>query len=811
MTVNNRRYVRILVILALLSVGWIPAAGQSVQRIASPDGVFYYQPAASVFGTEAAWVNPAGLGRYTASSFQVIGDYFDGNIVKSWGFVTQAERLTTTFRRVKNPAGDDYSEWIFGAGVPLGASATIGSAYSYYSEGPGFYRHLHSWTVGVQGQGQGVVSWGAVFSNLNRAIIDGNRTEIEQRYSLAYRPTGQKVTLSADMFLSTKTKFKNAEYVYQLEYVPVDGFFIDGLIDSHRNFGVGVRVNLINYFAGFKSRFTRKANGLGTSLYVGVTNLRQPSIIAQPKRLLAVNIEGQGLENPPQPVFGRKPMSYATVLFQLYRAAQDPSISRVLVQLGDLRLGMGKAQELREAILQIRSNHKRVICYVSDPRNLSYYIASAADSILIPTVSMLELVGLRTELTFYAGTLEKLGVKIDMVQIGDYKSAAETYTRKSASEANREQANRLLDDIYDQFVSAIADGRHLTADSVKRAIDSGPFTSVKAKDAGLVDGVCYPDELEQYGFAGSRLISLDSYIRDTLVNYDWGRKPVLAVVVAEGEITDDNAGLTPLSRSGGVTPSPFQQALSRAEHDPRVKGIVLRIDSPGGGALASDAIYRSAKLASERKPFVVSMGGVAASGGYYIAMPADRVFADPATITGSIGIFGGKADLSGLYKKIDLNKELLTRGKFSAMMSMIRPFTDEERAKYFEELKAFYDHFVELVSGNRRLTADSVNHLGAGRVWTGREALYNGLVDELGGLQQTLEYTANRLGIADRYTVDYYPRRRPLFILPAQPFWGFLAGLFVQRGGRSEDTLSDLLPLAGETVYARLPYDITIE
>jgi protease-4 len=796
--------------------GWLFSAAtvadaQPVKRIQPPSSVFYYQPAASVFGTEAIWINPGALGRYTAAGAQAMADYFDGDYAESWGWAVQARQLANAYRRIKNPTGDDYEEWVFAAGVPIGQAASIGGSYRYFGRGPAYFRKLHSWTIGLQGQGQGPLSWGAVFSNLNRAMVEGERTETEQRYSLSYRPKGQRVTLSADMFLSTKTKFKNSEFVYHIEVVPKDGLFVSGFVDSHKNWEIGVRANLVRYFSGFRSRISRSGHGMGTTTFVGSTTLRQPSVVKQPLRQLSVHVSGEGSENPPRPIFGPQPLSFATVLSSLYRAAYDPSIKEILVRCENVSIGFAKAQELRDALALIRKQGKRVICHLSDPGNLSYFVATECDSIFIPPVSQLNLVGLKAELSFYAGTLEKLGVKIDLLRIGDYKTAAETYTRKSASDANREQVNRLLDDLYDQFVSAIADGRRLTADSVRKVIDQGPFTSAEALKLGLVDGLCYSDEMGSNRAGSVRTISLNQYLTDTLVNYDWRTRPVLAVVVAEGDINSDGAPLTPFGSAGGVTPGPMRRALETAEKDSRVKGIVVRIDSPGGAALASDDIYHFIKKASRRKPVIVSMANLAASGGYYIAMPGDRVFADPATITGSIGIFGGKADLSGLYEKISLTKELYTRGQFSGMMSSIRPFTEEERAKYLAQLQAFYGHFVELVAGNRSLPTDSIDHLGRGRVWTGREALYNGLVDELGGLQQSLDYTANRVGLGTDYAVEFYPRRRPWFILPASPLFGIVAGLFGRREAASASTLSEALPDIDDAVYARLPFDITIQ
>ncbi|MEW6051287.1 MAG: signal peptide peptidase SppA [Candidatus Zixiibacteriota bacterium] len=784
--------------------------GQTVKRIAQPEGVFYYQPAASVFGSEAVWVNPAGLGRFNSSSMQVMADYFDGDVARSWGWVVQADRLSTAFRYLDDQFGGNFKEWVFAGGMPVGGMFNLGLSYRYFPDGPGSYDGQHNWTIGAQGNTRGVISWAAVYSNLNRSKVNGERTETEQRYSLAYRTWQDRLTLAVDAFLSTKTQFNNADFVYHAELSPRAGLYVNGFVDSDRGWQIGLRVNILRQFAGFKSRFSRGGDGRGTTAFIGTTHLMQPSLITRPQRPLAISLAGELPENPPRPVFGRSTIPFISLVRTLYRAADDPSVSALQVSVGPYAGGFAKTQEIREALQRARQKGKRVICHLSEPGNLSYYLACAADSILISPVSRLNLVGLRTELTFYGGTLEKLGARIDMVRIGDYKSAAEIYTRSAATEENREQVNRLLDDVYDQFVAGIAQGRGLSEDSVRSIIDHGPFTSVDALTAGLVDGLCYPDEFKSAAGSKARMQSLGQYMADTVMSDRWEKQPSLAVVVAEGEITSDGGDISPFGRAGDVTPTPMRQALEQAVADSRVKGIILRVDSPGGSALASDEILHSIAKAATKKPLVVSMGNVAASGGYYVALSGRHLFADHGTITGSVGIYGGKADLSGLYQKIALGKELYTRGRFAGMMSTVRPFTDEERSKYYSQLKAFYDHFVSLVAENRSLPSDSVDKLGQGRVWSGSEALSAGLIDEIGGIKKAADFLNERLGLGDAYTVEVYPRRRPLVMLPAAPLVGAVVRVFTGRN--PVEQLADIADLPAEgMLLARLPFDITIE
>lgn len=780
------------------------------ERLSQPDGIFYYQPAASVFGAEALWVNPAGLSAYKADGIQLISDYRDGDWFKNKGVLLYRQRKALAYRTLEQPFDSTTKEWIVGLGLEMGASFEFGTSYRWISKGPSIYDGQKQWTIGLMRRPGGPLSWGIVIGNLNRHKIGGERTETELRYSLGYRPLGDKLTLAADAILSTKTRFKNADFIYHAEVTPKSGIYLNGLVDSHRNFELGVRVNLLQNFVGAKSRFNRSGNDRGTTMYVGTTSLRQPSVIPESPRRLIVPLSSFGEENPAKPVFGRSAPSFVDLILTLYRASSDSRVQEVLIKADGLGLSFAQAQEVRQAIGQLRASGKRVVFFDGLPGNLSYYLASAADRVIIPPVCQVNLVGLRAELTFYTGTMEKLGVHADLVRIGDYKTAAEPYTRTAASEENKAQLNRLMDNLFDQLTQGIAEGRKISTDSVKRLIDAGPFTSKEAKDFGLVDELAYYAHFVKESKPRLKNIDYSAYVRDTVATGSWQSAPILALVVADGEIVGKYSGGSPMDSDPRITVGTMARAFEQARGDRKVRGIVFRVDSPGGDALASDAISQSTLAAARKKPLVVSMGGVAASGGYYVAIPAKRLFADPATITGSIGIFGGKIDMSGLYQKIGLGKELFTRGKYAGWLSSSRPFTDDERAKYLHHLTAFYDQFIALAGKHRGLSADSVDKLGRGRVWTGQEALSNGLIDELGGLWESLEYLRQQEGITN-YKVEVYPRRRPLFLLSSPKLVRSLVRA-VLGGESGDDSVGELAGLSTDArVMARLPYDVVIQ
>ncbi|MFH1687788.1 MAG: signal peptide peptidase SppA [bacterium] len=799
------RYCRGLV--CVLMAALLPAAVVA-ERVNPVDGVFYYQPAASVFGAEAAWINPAGLAAYRASGFQLLADYADDSFAKSWGWVANSERLATAYRRVDSPSGDDWQEYVFASAVKLGDLLHVGGSYRYYKTAPDYRARQHSWNLGFAFGSRNGFKMGAVFSNLNHARDSlGIGTETEMRYSLAYRPFGPKLTLAADMFLSTGTRLSHADYIYHARIDTERGIFIEAAIEPDDSWQVGLRFDLNRYFAGARSHFSSAGHDR-TTVFVGATSLRQRSMIGEPARRLELGIGGALSENPPQPILGRERLSFTRMLLDIYRAAEDPSISEMVLGLRGSRLGFGRTQELRQALEQFQAEGKTITCHLSQAGNLDYYLASVCDRILIDPVSRLNLVGLKVELTFLGGTLDKLGAGVEMVQIGEHKSAAEKYSRADASEANRAQINRLLDDLYDQFVDGIAAARSLSPDSVRNIIDNGPFTSEEALAAGLVDGLSYRDDLAKDYLRPMTTISFRQYLSDTLLNDGWPTRPQVGVIVADGEIDNSDQQIPCVSQGDKITPGSMRKAVKQMASNPSVRGVILRVDSPGGLALAGEEMYHTLEKATRTRPLVVSMANQAASGGYYIAMPGKRIFADPATLTGSIGIFAGKPDLSRLYEKLDLGKELFVRGRYAGMMTWMRPFTDDERAKFASHIEAFYDHFVDLVATNRAMPYDSINALAQGQVWTGREALDNGLVDELGGLKQALQYTAERLDL-DQYGVALYPEHRPWIELPGQSFLRPLAAL-VGLGHSANNIGTALMPF-DEGIYARLPFDLTIE
>lgn len=797
---------KFIYVIVLCFISFIPSL--KAHRLIIPDGVYYYKPASTVYGVESIWSNPAGLARFNNSEFRLITDFTNNSSSNNYGLALNLNQLGLAWQRF-HLNGEKLTDYSITSAFKLGSSLTGGSRYRVISGGDGYLDNLKQWDFGLSGKIGDMLRFGSLFSNLNHARVNDQKTETEMRYSLAIRPFDNLLTLSTDMFLSTGQRLRSADFIYQAEINPTAGLYISAFVTSSKDFQIGLRTNILNYIAGSQSNYNKSGRHQRTSLYLGSTNLRQPSLVKMSPRILNLKLSGVPAENPPRPIIGKKRRSYLNLLLDLKRASEDPSINKVMIYLNNFQCGFAQAQELIESISTLRKKGKLVYCHLSLAGNISYYIASACDKIFMPPVSQLNLVGLKAELSFYGKSLEKIGIKADVVRHGDYKSAPERLTRDHASDENKEQINRLLDVLYNQFIRAIAHGRNLSNDSLKSIVNNGPFTSLETIQAGLIDSLIYADELSDLLKQDNKYISLAKYHNDTLADESWKQIPYIGVIVASGEVSYSPNGLSIFSSQTDVTPTIMKTAFTQASHDNSIKAVLFRINSPGGDALAGDEIYHEADKFARKKKLYVSFGNVAASGGFYIAMAGEKIFVSPATITGSIGIFGGKVDLSALYEKLEIGKELYTRGKYAGMMSSIKPFTEDEREKYRDQMMAMYGRFVDLVADNRSLSKDSVEQLGQGKVWVGEEALKNKLVDSQGGFVEALDYVVNQNSFAD-YRIKLLPEKNPFIIWPGQSWYNSLVKIFMENKNPLDNlklrnlTESDLLMM-------RLPYDIIIE
>ena len=547
-----------------------------------------------------------------------------------------------------------------------------------------------------------------------------------------------------------------------------------------------------------KRRFAVLFTVLGIAVFLSMAGLgllylavgREPNVPAD--ATLVLRVGGNLSEMAPADVVGylrgaRAP-TVRSIVENLRKAKVDSRIRAVLVKpIGFSSPYWGKVQEVRDAMLDFKESGKPLYAYLEYGGDREYYLATAADKVYLMPSTSLDLIGVATYQLFLKGTLDKIGAIPDLHRIGQYKTAVNTFTESGYTAAHREMDEALNRDLFNQIVGGIAAGRKKDEADIRQLIDQGPFLPEDALRAGLVDDVQYEDQVNTklQGQGEPRQIDGDDYARVSGTSLGLNNGPRLAIIYVAGTITSGKSGYDPVN--GAVIGSEtLIEYIRQARRDERVRGIVLRIDSPGGSASASDAVWRELMIAKnerEDRPIVASMSDLAASGGYYIALPAQLIVAQPSTLTGSIGIFGGKVVTGGVYEKLGARIESTSIGKHAEIESPVRRYTPDEVKKLDEQLQAFYDQFVEKVAASRHSTPEQIDAMAQGRVWTGRQAKDRGLVDALGGLDRAIELTKERAKIPAGSGVELvvYPPKRSLFEILSGQLNGTNESLAVSR------------------------------
>ncbi len=488
---------------------------------------------------------------------------------------------------------------------------------------------------------------------------------------------------------------------------------------------------------------------IGVAVIVSAFRKGEPSI--RDNSVLALRVAGTlpdyTPDDPFKRFFGGPEQSLTGLVMQFKKAKVDKRIKAILLDVDMSGVGWAKAEELRDAIADFRTSGKPVYAYIEFGLNKEYYIATACDKIVVPPPGELFITGLAADVMFFRGSLDKLGIYPDIFQIGKYKSVGDMFTQKKMTDAHREYVNSLLDDLFNRYIAGIAQARHKSPEDVRKLIDDAPYNAAKAKEAGLIDEAVYHDELEREVKASLGYKDSDQVVPVRASDYrdvspeslglNKGEK--VAVIYATGDI---GSGRSENSPSGGqsIGSDTLAKALTDAAADKSIKAIVMRVDSPGGSGLASDIIWHAVDAANQKKPVVVSMSDVAASGGYYISASASKILAQPSSITGSIGVVAGKPVLRGLYDWLGISNEYVLRGKEAGMFRETEKFSDDERAKFEDWIKTtYYNDFVPKVAKGRHKDPKDVDAVGQGRVWTGAQAKDRGLVDEFGGLDRAIE------------------------------------------------------------------------
>lgn len=498
-----------------------------------------------------------------------------------------------------------------------------------------------------------------------------------------------------------------------------------------------------------------------------------------------ITLKGTLPETPGQVgLFAELEQNLAQFLERFDRAAGDKDIAAVIVEVRNPSIGRGKVEELRAAIRRLREIGKPVIAELETGTSVDYLIAAACDQIVMPESGVLMIPGVRAEVTHFKGLLDRLGIEADMMQMGDFKGAAEPFTRTEMSPEYRQQLESVIDDIYRQLVDTMAADRKLDAAKIRALIDQGLITPVEAHQAGLIDGVVYREGLRsqlQKKLAVDELTFVENYAKrkveddfsgmlgmirlfELMMGVDRSKRSSsakkVAVIYASGMIMPGKSSAGLLGETMGS--DTLVKAINKAAQDKTVIALVLRVDSPGGSALASDLIWQAIRRCD--KPVVASMGDTAASGGYYISMGCDKIFAEAGTLTGSIGVVGGKLALGGMFQKIGVHTDIISRGQNSGLLTTESRFSDSERAAWKKMMEEIYRQFVSKAAEGRKMSVEELTQLAGGRIWTGCQAQEKRLVDEVGTLKDAIAEAKKLAGIPADEKVELLTLPEPVNI-----------------------------------------------
>lgn len=540
-------------------------------------------------------------------------------------------------------------------------------------------------------------------------------------------------------------------------------------------------------------------------IMAGVANFRNRILS---NTVLIVDVRGVIAEEAPRNFFREITQGSVKIMSDLLeaidRAALDGRINGLVLRVDGGKMNMAKLQELRGRIHKFNQSGKFSAVFLESSTNRSYYLASACQSITLVPKSILGIRGMMAESTFLRGTLDKLGIEADFFHTGEYKSASNLLTEKAYTREHRESVETLLRDWYGKFLLGVAKDRNLKVARVANLVEQAPYTSQEALEVGLVDEVAYKDQfnekIKELNRGSEEYTSVGRYLGQTAAEGDLR----VAVVYASGTITTGESSEDPVLGMvlGSAT---LSKHLKTAREDESLEAVILRVDSPGGSAVASEIIRREVELTQKEKPVVVSMSDVAASGGYWIAMGADRIVAQPGTVTGSIGVVSGKLNIKGLYGKLGMSKDYVALTENGTIEWPFQSYTQPQRTVVMRLMQGYYESFKAGVSKGRNLSLAEVEKIAQGRVWSGEKALQLGLVDELGGMDVAVRWAKKLANVPEEEKVKLVRITTSKTMI--SEFWNALESILVLRPRLAQETLKRVTNFIMEgPVWVFLPF-----
>lgn len=649
----------------------------------------------------------------------------------------------------------------------------FGIGYSYASSDVRQYDGYSSFTSGLLLRPARWLSMGYMLKDFNTPRMDGARVKRRELYSASLRPFREWMTLTFDAGRYPGEAFHREDFSLTCALrAPHDiSIFARGDFDGVFSFGASAPIGFqSNQYSAMVFDYYGAASGDRapgvSSAGIMFTDEKYASSVMASKAFLSITLREEVNETEPGRLFAGARPSFFDMAGAVREAAADPGIGGILLRIDGSPLGFAQTQELREELNNFRKSGKKVIAFVSSPGNSEYYLATAADTICCAPNTMLELSGLAAEVYFFKGALDKIGVKVESVSKGKYKSFNEPLTRNRMSDEYRENLVALLSDLNAQYVDAIAADRNIPREKIDRQFAKGGMIPDEAQREGFVDAVAYPDDVENSlvrGYDGMRLkVNLNDYVAQKKKIYMWGALPRIAIVHVDGSIVRGEQKDSGFIAPEAIGDETFRKALAAAFEDGSVRAIVIRVNSGGGSAVASDFMWHSLVSMGKkyRKPVVFSFGNIAASGGYYIACTGARIYASGGTITGSIGVVSGKLSLKRLFDKLGITSDIVKMSEYADIMSVSKDLSDEERAIFQRGVDFTYDAFTGRVADGRKIEKDKLPSVAEGRVFTGKQAGDNGLVDSIGGILAAVEYAKSLSGVTGECEVTHLPMKK---------------------------------------------------
>ncbi len=699
-------------------------------------------------GPGSLWVNPANMAYDPDLRY---GLYVPFMVGKNPQAVAGSAGIGGLSVGVQNQSEDEeHSNWSldYATSIKLPQRVSIGARAGWHLIDSG--SNYVTWDFGLSWRPIPWFGVGAVFRNAGSPSPDAASAT---GFGVALRPFGRTVTLGAD-YLHTFGEASDDRITGTLRVRPTKGLYLRASADTRGTFGGGVEF----YFGrvGVGGFAAVNDGDVGITAYAGNDEPGE-TLIRGGSRIPVLTLDHVPPYQSSASLFEPAETTWVETLQRLREAETDRSVRGVALVFRGAPLSWARRTELRQRILALQAAGKPCLAYLhGSATTADYYVASAATKIMVHPTTDIQLTGIRAELTYLRGAFDLVGVEPQFVRRSEYKSAVEAYTSTEPSAASLEQTEAWLDDLHQTLSQAIVEGRHVDPEKVAAWIDGGPWTVREAVEQGMVDGVLYPDQLddELARMHGRRVRPLPLEKMPRPIS-GWKASSQVAVINIEGTIVPGHSSEGGLLSSQTTGSDTIRDMMERARLDGQVRAVVLRIDSPGGSAFASDEIHRGIKrLKAAGKPVVVSMGGVAASGGYYVATGADAIWAEPSTITGSIGVFSGKMSVGGLLDRVGVSTVTLNRGRNASIDSNTEPWDAVQTARMQALVDHIYEDFKKKVGEGRGLTPEQVEEVAKGRVWTGTRAKEVGLVDDLGGLTDAVDDARQRAGIPIHRTVE---------------------------------------------------------